>query len=69
MLPGTVDEISFYQVTNRLAGLTQDALAARLETVREVVMRSLGEIDTGGANQVNRGFIQGIDHEPTLEWA
>ena len=55
-------------VTNGLERLTQDALAARLETVREVVRRSLGEIERSGANQVNRGLIQGIDHERRLEW-
>ena len=65
MLPGTVEEL----VTNELERLTQDALAARLGTVREVVTRSLGEIERSGANQVNRGLIQGIDHERTLEWA
>jgi hypothetical protein len=64
MLPGTVEEL----VTNGLERLTQDALAARLGTVRKVVPRSLGEIERSGANQVNRGFIQGIDHERTLEW-
>jgi hypothetical protein len=54
MLLGTVEELSFYQVTNRLARLisqlsvpqlervrgerlTQDELAARIGTVREVV--------------------------------
>ena len=65
MLPGTVEEL----VTNELERLTQDALAARLGTVREVVARSLGEIERNGADQVSRGLIQDIDHERTLEWA
>ncbi len=64
MLPGAVEEL----VTNELERLTQDALAARLGTVREVVPRSLGEIERSGANQVNGGLILGIDHERTLEW-
>jgi hypothetical protein len=67
MLPGTVEELSFYQVTNGLERLTKNALAAQLETVREVVTHSLSEIGRGGANQVNRGLFQGIDHERTLE--
>ena len=85
MLLGTVEELSFYQVTNRLARLinqlpaeqlegpketrlTQDALAARLGTVREVVARSLRELERSGAIRVNRGQIQVIDHERLLEW-
>lgn len=85
MLPGTVEELSFYQVTNRLARLikqlpveqlegrkeaclSQDALAARLGTVREVVARSLHELERSGAIQLNRGHIQVIDHERLLEW-
>ena len=56
MLVGLVEELSFYQVTNRLARLicqlpkeqlegkgqrlTQDEMAARLGSVREVVARS-----------------------------
>ncbi len=65
MLPGRVEEL----VTNGLKRLTQDARAARLGAVRQVVRRSSGEIDGSGANQVNRGLIQGIDHEHRLEWA
>jgi hypothetical protein len=64
MLPGAVEEL----VTNELERLTQDALAARLGTVREVVWRSSGEIERSGANQVNGGLIRDIDHERTLEW-
>ena len=85
MLLGTVEELSFYQVTNRLARLikklpaeqlegskethlTQDALAARLGTVREVVARSLKELERSGAIQVNRGQIKVVDDERLLEW-
>ncbi|MBN2149396.1 MAG: Crp/Fnr family transcriptional regulator [Anaerolineales bacterium] len=66
MLVGMVEELSFYQVTHRLARLisqlpaeqltgpasiriTQDQLAARLGTVREVVSRSLHELERSGA--------------------
>ncbi len=66
MLVGKVEELSFFQVTNRLARLinqlpeeqlsgassmriTQDQLAARLGTVREVVARSLRELERSGA--------------------
>jgi CRP/FNR family transcriptional regulator len=85
VLLGTVEELNFYQVTNRLARLieqlpaeqlegprearlTQDVLAARLGTVREVVARSLKELERSGAIQVNRGHIQVVDGERLLEW-
>jgi hypothetical protein len=47
MLPGTVEEL----VTNGLERLTQDALAARLGTVREVKALSLGEIHRSGSGE------------------
>jgi CRP/FNR family transcriptional regulator len=85
MLLGTVEELSFYQVTNRLARLinklpaeqlqgstenrlTQDDLAARLGTVREVVARSLKELERSGAIDVNRGQIRIVDDERLVEW-
>ena len=85
MLLGTVEELNFYQVTNRLARLinqlpadqlegtkksrlTQDALAARLGTVREVVARSLRELERSGAIQVQRGNIKVVDDDRLLEW-
>ncbi|MCK4725249.1 MAG: Crp/Fnr family transcriptional regulator, partial [Anaerolineales bacterium] len=85
MLLGTVEELSFYQVTNRLARLinklpaeqlqgskegrlTQDDLAARLGTVREVVARSLKELERSGAIDVNRGQIRVVDDERLVEW-
>jgi hypothetical protein len=49
MLLGTVEELSFFQVTNGLARLTQDALAARLGAVREVMARYLVDIERSGA--------------------
>ena len=69
-----LEELSFYQVTNRLARLigqlppgqlagptpgriTQDQLAARLGTVREVVARSLRELERSGAIQVENRQI------------
>lgn len=85
MLLGTVEELSFYQVTNRLARLitklpeeqlqgkkeerlTQDDLAARLGTVREVVARSLKELEKSGAIDVNRGQITIVDSDRLVEW-
>jgi CRP/FNR family transcriptional regulator len=85
MLLGTVEELTFYQVTNRLARLieqlpveqlegprearlTQDVLAVRLGTMREVVARSLKELERSGAIQVNRGHIQVVDDDRLFEW-
>lgn len=85
MLVGMVEELSFFQVTNRLARLisqlpeeqlegpaqqriTQDQLAARLGTVREVVARSLRELERSGAIQVSRRQIQITDLEALSEW-
>ena len=69
MLVGLVEELSFYQVTNRLARLisqmpkeqlagkgdqrlTQDEMAARLGSVREVVARSIRELERSGAIKI-----------------
>ncbi len=61
MLVRAASEMAFYQVTHRLARLisqlqqegaarlTQEQLAARLGTVREVVARSLRELERSGA--------------------
>jgi CRP/FNR family transcriptional regulator len=85
MLLGTVEELSFYQVTNRLARLinrlpaeqlqgskddrlTQDELAARLGTVREVVARSLKELERSGAIDVQRGQIRVVNDDRLVEW-
>lgn len=69
-----VEDLSFYQVTNRLARLigrmtpeqlderiTQDQLAAQLGTVREVAARSLRELERSGAIRVARRKIQVVD--------
>jgi len=86
MLVGKVEELSFYQVTTRLARLlinlpedqllgeasirlTRDDLAARLGTVREVVARSLKELQRSGAVQVSRRKIEISDRERLKEWA
>ncbi|MEN8171449.1 MAG: Crp/Fnr family transcriptional regulator [Chloroflexota bacterium] len=86
MLVGMVEELSFYQVTNRLARLintldherlltgieqrlTHDDIAARLGTVREVVGRSLKELERSGAIQVSRQKIEIADGNRLLEWA
>lgn len=83
MLVGVVEELSFYQVTNRLArlisrmadeqlgerGITQDQLAAHLGTVREVVARSLRDLERSGAIRVNRRQIQVINERILSDWA
>jgi len=82
MLVGVVEELSFYQVSNRLARLlsrmpaeqlaermTQDQLAARLGTVREVVARSLRDLQRSGAIRVTQRRIQIIDQHLLNDWA
>ena len=82
MLVGVVEELSFYQVSNRLARLlsrmpaeqlaeriTQDQLAARLGTVREVVARSLRDLQRSGAIRVTQRRIQIIDQNLLSDWA
>ena len=86
MLVQKLEELSFYQVTNRLARLiselpaeqlsgpleqriTQDQLAARLGTVREVVARSLKDLERSGAIHVDRRCIQVVDENALIEWA
>lgn len=81
-----VEELSFFQVPNRLARLinqlpqeqlsgskaqrlTQDELAARLGTVREVVGRGLRELDLSGAIRVSRGKIHVLDQDLLNHWA
>ena len=86
MLVNMVEELSFHQVTNRLARLiahlppdqlggqtnphiTQDQLAARLGTVREVVARSLRELERSGAIRVQRRHIEVIDESVLRDWS
>lgn len=75
MLVGLLEEMAFFQVTQRLARLLlqaaaapenlrnvrQDELAARLGTVREVVSRSLRELERRGAINVDRRQITILD--------
>jgi len=82
MLVSAVEELSFYQVTNRLARLisrlppeqleeqhiTQDQLAARLGTVREVVARSLRDLERSGAIRVERRQIQVLNEQLLRDW-
>lgn len=76
-----VSEMAFYQVTHRLARLisefpqdkstphwTQEQLAARLGTVREVVARSLKELERSGAIMVEDRRIQIADQEAFDQW-
>jgi CRP/FNR family transcriptional regulator len=48
--------------------LTQDDLASRIGTVREVVSRSLKELDTTGAIDVQRGKIEILNREKLIDW-
>jgi CRP/FNR family transcriptional regulator len=48
--------------------LTQDDLAARIGTVREVVSRSLKELEKTGAIKIRRGKIQIVSQEKLINW-
>ena len=76
-----ISEMAFYQVTNRLARLiremssdgsppywTQEQLAARLGTVREVVARSLKELERSGAIRIEDRRIRIQDPEVLSQW-
>jgi len=80
-LVSKVSEMAFYQVTHRLARLitelpveeprphfTQEQLAARLGTVREVVARSLKELEKSGAIQIEDRQIQISDLDILHQW-
>ena len=78
-----VSEMAFYQVTHRLARLiseqppaelsgtpwTQEQLAARLGTVREVVARSLKELERSGAIHMDKRRIAVSDPDVLAQWA
>jgi CRP/FNR family transcriptional regulator len=77
-----VSEMAFYQVTHRLARLiaemseersvphwTQEQLASRLGTVREVVARSLKEMERSGAIKIEDRRIQIVDQEIFRQWS
>jgi CRP-like cAMP-binding protein len=76
-----VSEMAFYQVTNRLARLiselpadesrphlTQEQLAAQLGTVREVVGRSLKELERSGAIRIEDRRIHIADSTILSQW-
>ena len=77
-----VSEMAFYQVTHRLARLiremdsdgqrgphwTQEQMAARLGTVREVVARSLKELERSGAIQIEDRRIRIADRNVLQQW-
>ena len=80
-LVSKVSEMAFYQVTHRLARLinemqadelrshwTQEQLASRLGTVREVVARSLKELEKSGAIRVKERHIHINDGEILRQW-
>ncbi len=48
--------------------LTQDDLAARVGTVREVVARSLKELEKFGAIEIKRGKVRVLDHQKLTDW-
>ena len=48
--------------------LTQDDLAARIGTVREVVARSLKELERVGAINIERGKITILNQEKLIDW-
>ncbi len=78
-LIGLIEEIAFFQVPNRLARLllrlpadhtyTQDQLAARLGTVREVVSRALRDLERAGAIRCLRRRVEVIDRSILEIWA
>ena len=74
-------EMAFYQVTHRLARLikefndedppphwTQEQLAAQLGTVREVVARSLRELERSGAIRIEDRRIYIADENVLRQW-
>jgi CRP-like cAMP-binding protein len=75
-----VSEMAFYQVTHRLARLiseygeeprphwTQEQLAAQLGTVREVVSRSLKELERSGAIRIEDRRIHIADDKVLRQW-
>lgn len=75
-----VSEMAFFQVTHRLARLisedaeeprphwTQEQLAARLGTVREVVARSLKELERSGAIRIEDRRIHIADDSILRQW-
>jgi CRP/FNR family transcriptional regulator len=48
--------------------LTQDDLASRIGTVREVVSRSLKELEKNGAIDVQQGKIEILNREKLIDW-
>lgn len=80
-LVAKVSEMAFYQVTHRLARLinempveetqshwTQEQLAGRLGTVREVVARSLKELEKSGAIRIEDRRIHIEDGDVLRQW-
>lgn len=73
-----IEQLAFMQVPNRLARLllrlpedhsyTQDQLAARLGTVREVVSRALTELEESGAIRCQRRRIEILDRALLEGW-
>jgi CRP/FNR family transcriptional regulator len=83
MLVSKVAELTFFTVTARLAKLlsklppeqlsgddrlTQDDLASRIGSVREVVARSLKELENKGVIDVQQGKIKILAREKLINW-
>ncbi len=78
-LMSLIEELAFYQVPNRLARLllrlpanhayTQEQLAARLGTVREVISRALRDLERAGAIRYQRRRVDVIDRSRLEIWA
>ncbi|NMB67387.1 MAG: Crp/Fnr family transcriptional regulator [Chloroflexi bacterium] len=74
-----IEQLAFVQIPNRLARLllrlpedhsyTQEQLAARLGTVREVVSRALTELEKAGAIRCRRRRIEILDRAILDSWA
>ena len=74
-----IEQLAFLQVPNRRARLllrlpedhsyTQEQLAARLGTVREVVSRALTELEDAGAIHCRRRQIEILDRAILESWA
>lgn len=74
-----IEELAFLRIPNRLARLllrlpennvyTQEQLAARLGTVREVISRALHELEESGAIHCQRRKIEILDRALLESWA
>lgn len=74
-----IEELAFFQIPNRLARLllrlpanrtfTQEQLAARLGTVREVISRAMHELEQSGAIRYHQRKVEILDRPLLEQWA